>query len=126
MLTKKGTIKNEEKPKEIKKSSSHLATPLAKMPTRSLVKTPSLVKTKIIVKYDVGYANQLTIRGEGANLSWTKGQSLKNIKSDEWVWETTGSFQKCQFKILINDQHYELGDNHLLNAGTTIQYIPRF
>lgn len=83
-------------------------------------------KTRIIVKYDVGFSNLLAIRGKGASLSWEKGCLLKNIKNDEWLWETEALFTTCEFKILINDKQYETGENHLLRYGTTVQYTPRF
>lgn len=83
-------------------------------------------KTRVIIKFDSGFGNLLTIRGKGANLSWDRGISLHNSKSDEWVWETTTPFNTCEFKILINDSIYELGENHILNCGTTIQYTPKF
>src|SRR4051794_40705456 len=37
-------------------------------------------KTRVTIKYDAGFPNQLYIRGKGANLSWDKGQPLKNTK----------------------------------------------
>ncbi len=83
-------------------------------------------RTRIVVKYDVGFNNSIHIRGYGANLSWERGIPLKNTKSDEWVWETDASFSGGEFKVLINDKHYEAGDNHKLNSGATIQYTPRF
>lgn len=83
-------------------------------------------KTKIVVKYDVGFSNSLFIRGNGAGLSWTKGIPLKNIKADEWVWESDSPFATAEFKVLINDIKYEEGANRLLTCGTTFQYIPRF
>jgi len=82
--------------------------------------------TRIVINYDVGFSNALYIRGRGANLSWEKGVVLKNIKPDEWVWETRTSFTTCEFKILLNDKEFEIGDNHLLSYGTTIQYTPKF
>lgn len=86
--------------------------------------TPS--KTRITVKYDSGFSNQLYIRGQGANLNWNKGQLLKNVKTDEWIWETNEQFTDCEFKILINDHIYENGDNHCLKEGCSIVYTPRF
>lgn len=83
-------------------------------------------RTRITVKYDVGFSNQLYIRGKGANLSWDKGQPLKNVKPDEWVWETDAHFTNCEFKILINDRVYENGDNHHLNTGSNLLYTPHF
>lgn len=82
--------------------------------------------TRITVKYDVGFNNSVHLRGEGANLSWDKGVKLKNIKSDEWSWETNIPFSKCEFKVLINDRQYELGENHKLICGTSYEFTPSF
>lgn len=83
-------------------------------------------KTRIVIKFDVGFKNLITIRGKGAGLSWDRGLSLKNTKADEWVWETETLFTTGEFKVLINDTHYELGENHTLRCGASIQYIPKF
>lgn len=82
--------------------------------------------TKIVVQYDVGFNNQLFIRGEGPSLSWDKGSVLKNVKPNEWVWESDADFKTCEFKVLINDQVYESGDNHSCKKGTTFSYTPVF
>lgn len=83
-------------------------------------------KTRIIIKYDIGFGNTLHIRGNGANLSWDKGIPLKNIKNDEWIWETEIPFSKAEFKVLINDKQYETGNNHIIHSGNMIQYTPKF
>lgn len=83
-------------------------------------------KTRILVKYDVGFNNSITIRGKGAGLNWDRGLSLKNIKNDEWVWETDTPFTTGEFKVLINDTKYEQGENHTLRCGASIQYTPKF
>jgi len=82
--------------------------------------------TRITIKYDVGFSNSLYLRGKGPNLSWDKGIMLKNISADEWVWETNTPFTTCEFKVLLNDRVYEIGDNHLLSCGAAIQYTPKF
>lgn len=82
--------------------------------------------TRIIVKYDVGFNNSIYLRGDGADLSWERGIMLKNVKSDEWIWETNIPFTKCEFKVLINDRQYELGENHRLQCGTSFEYTPNF
>lgn len=110
--------------------STSASTPNKKAQEATTLIPPSEVKkgpkTRIIVKYDVGYANQLYVRGKGANLSWNHGIPLKNIKADEWIWETDSSFKACEFKVLINDQQYEGGQNHPLACGASIQYTPNF
>lgn len=83
-------------------------------------------KSAIRVKYDVGFSNNLYIRGQGPGLSWMQGVPLKNVGPDEWIWETTESFDSCEFKVLINDKQYEAGENHLLPQGATVQYTPHF
>lgn len=83
-------------------------------------------KTRIIIKYDVGFNNTLFLRGKGANLNWDKGVSLKNVKKDEWIWETDTPFTTGEFKVLINDNHYEIGENHPLTCGANIHYTPKF
>lgn len=90
------------------------------------VKTHSGPKTRITLNYDVGFSNALYLRGQGANLSWDKGILLKNVKADEWVWETNVPFTSCEFKVLINDTEYEIGQNHTLTCGASIRYTPQF
>lgn len=88
---------------------------------------PTQKTTKVIVKCNCGFPNSLYIRGEGiSGLSWDRGQKMTNIKPDEWVWETDKPFQRCQFKVLINDKQYEAGENHTLDCGKAIICSPKF
>ncbi|MDR3624231.1 MAG: hypothetical protein P4L16_03710 [Chlamydiales bacterium] len=82
--------------------------------------------TKVIIDYDVGFGNSLYIRGQGAGLTWEKGVQLKNVKANEWIWETCATCTVAEFKILINDRQYETGPNHSIKCGSTTQYSPRF
>lgn len=140
MLTKKENLKNDVKGNKTAKatpsSTDSCCQPKAAPKTYapqsdsqsqecpSEKKAPA--KTRITIKYDAGYPNQLFIRGQGANLSWDKGQPLANIKTDEWIWETDAHFNHCEFKVLINDTTYETGDNHQLNPGASLLYKPQF
>ena len=81
---------------------------------------------KIVIRYNVGFKNNLFIRGKGAGLSWEHGVQLKNVGPDEWVWETNMPFNDCEFKVLINDKQYEAVENHHVHTGNTIQYTPKF
>ena len=84
-------------------------------------------KTKITVQYDAGFQNALYLRGEGLpGLNWDRGVPLKNVSADEWVFETDASFNDGQFKILINDVVYEVGENHPLKKGSAISINPQF
>lgn len=135
MFTKKEAPKNETK-KSTEKEGCGCSAPATKNPSTPAKfeteyssydsKKNAQKKTKVTIKYDVGFQNQLYIRGKGANLTWDKGIPLKNVKSDEWVWETDTNFSTCEFKVLLNDKQYEQGDNHYLTFGSAIVYTPRF
>jgi hypothetical protein len=98
----------------------------SELPLSAKLDPAKKTKTKIVVRYDVGFHNFLSVRGKGANLSWERGIPLKNIKADEWVWETDAAFTSGEFKILLNDHHYEIGANHSLSHGASVQYSPKF
>ncbi len=82
--------------------------------------------SRVVIHCDVGFNNNLFIRGKGANLSWDKGIMMHNTNSDEWVWETEQPFDSCEFKVLINDSHYEQGDNRKLTCENCVKYTPTF
>lgn len=84
-------------------------------------------KTRIIVQYDVGFTNSVYLRGEGvAGLNWNQGVPLQNVSANEWIWETTEPFKNGQFKVLVNDQTFELGENHQVTPGTSLRINPKF
>lgn len=89
--------------------------------------SPPSTKTTITVKCNCGFPNNLYIRGEGIpGLNWNKGVLLKNVQTDEWKWETEATFSNGQIKILFNDKMYEQGNNHLIECGKTITFVPKF
>ena len=137
MLTKKDNLKNETKsgkPAKNAEERTECCQSLAKAPNQLPAKTEKQKdsdtkdhsKTRVTIKYDIGFSNHITIRGKGANLNWEKGQPLKNVKPDEWIWETDVPFTHCEFKVLINDRVYENGENHQINAGASLFYTPHF
>ena len=84
-------------------------------------------KTRIIAHIDCGFTNNLFIRGEGVStLSWDKGIQMKNIGPNEWVWESDRPFSTMQFKVLVNDKWYELGNNHAAAFGQQMDFTPQF
>lgn len=106
---------------EIAKSESRTPTIIDNQPFHKKGK-----HTKVTIIYDVGFSNQLVIRGNGGNLNWNKGQPLKNTKADEWVWETDSDFDLVHFKVLVNDKHFEIGDDKIIRCGSSIKYTPNF
>ncbi|MBA2728890.1 MAG: hypothetical protein H0U49_12050 [Parachlamydiaceae bacterium] len=112
-----------ERPKSPTHVEGHHKKPL---PPLSVAERKIGPTTRIIIQYDAGFSNLIYVRGKGATLSWEKGIPLKNTKPNEWIWETTTPFTTCEFKVLINDKEYEIGDNHLLTCGASIHYTPKF
>ncbi|MDR0351723.1 MAG: hypothetical protein LBH49_03725 [Puniceicoccales bacterium] len=83
--------------------------------------------TKIFANFDVGWGNTLYIRGEGDNLSWSKGIPMKNNGNNIWAW--TSGAKKCtnfQYKLLINDVIWCNGENYTANAGKDNYIVPVF
>lgn len=118
--------------KGINSKKTSVSTKPAKNAMRTL-KTPlnrkkkgALEPVRIIVKYDVGFNNHLSIRGQGGGLSWERGIALRNVAPDEWVWESQDVCEECEFKVLINDERYEVGENHKIYHGGIVQYTPQF
>ena len=79
---------------------------------------------RIVANVDVGFGNWLTIRGQGAGLSWDHGIALKNEGPSEWSWEVKAS-GKIEFKVLLNDALWERGGNHVF-GGSSISVVPNF
>lgn len=93
---------------------------------KKTVKKARKSNTQIVVKYDCGFDNHLSIRGQGAGLSWYKGVALKNISADEWIFDVVCPEAHIEFKVLINDQVFEIGDNHKVKNGQKIEIKPFF
>ncbi len=84
-------------------------------------------KTRVVVQVDAAFAKAIYLRGEGlSGLSWEKGVELQHAKPDEWIFETDQPFTEGEFKVLINDNTFELGDSHSLYPGATIRINPKF
>ncbi len=84
------------------------------------------LKTSIIARVDVGFGNQLYVRGTGADLSWEKGLQLENVSSYEWAFATTKANSDVTFKFLINDELWAEGDNIIVAKGATSISSPVF
>ena len=88
---------------------------------------PDYQKTTVIVHCDAGYGNTLYIRGDTLPLDWSSGRKLQNVDANTWVFEmerpVSGS---VEFKILLNDEAWESGNNHIVQVGNTIEVTPDF
>ncbi len=82
--------------------------------------------TTIVAKVDVGFGNSLYLRGSGAGLSWDKGTLMGNAAADEWVWSSDSVKGALEFKVLINDEIWAVGDNAFVTKGDRIVIEPIF
>ena len=83
--------------------------------------------TTISAQVDTGFGNALFIRGQGAGLSWEKGQPLECIDATSWKWSSSeDSSQPVVFKLLINDQQWCRGENMIAAPGVLAQVAPLF
>jgi len=85
-----------------------------------------VVQTTVTARVDVGFGNDLFIRGEGAGLSWDKGTLMDNVSPYEWVWKTTRAKSDVEFKFLINDEQWADGDNLSVSPGGASISTPTF
>ena len=106
-----------------KKTPQKVATPRAK--ADQLPATEQLLTT-VEVKIDVGFGNTLFIRGQGDGLSWDQGVPLRCLDSSTWVYSTTEAKDQLVFKLLLNDQRWSQGDNHIAPAGLKTEVSPAF
>lgn len=82
--------------------------------------------TKIVAKIDVGFGNELYLRGEGAGLSWSAGTLMDCTADDEWTFSTKGTEGDILVKFLINDAAWSEGENFVITAGETNVIEPKF
>ncbi len=113
----------------VKKEPNSIATNCSPSPEMSQGqrKSHKSANTKIVVKCNCGFTNNLYLRGEGIRgLSWDKGTLMKCTKADEWIWETDSPFNHAKIKVVLNDKQYEIGENHEVDCGRSITFSPRF
>lgn len=86
------------------------------------------VKTTIRVHYDVGYGNNMYIRGGTYPLWWNEGRLMRNTASDCWEFEIERipSGNTLEFKPLINDSTWSAGNNYTVTGGSTVDIYPTF
>src|SRR5690625_3865408 len=92
-------------------------------PSASVDKRP---ETTVVAMIDVGFGNQLYIRGEGAGLSWETGALMSCKGSDCWEWTSENATEPFEFKILINDDVWAQGENIVAKPGRANLISPAF
>lgn len=93
-------------------------------PAKSPIVTAAAPIT-IEAKIDVGFGNNLFVRGQGEGLSWERGIPLENVDSKTWRL-TVPAKDKVQFKLLINDAVWCKGEDLIAAPGKKVEVTPAF
>ena len=121
-VTKKATNKKAA-PKTAKKTTKKATNKTA--PAKKV--TPKAVQlTRITARVDVGFGNQLYIRGEGGGLDWEQGIIMENISPYEWQFTTHFPSKQIEFKFLINDELWAEGGSLSVATGKSSISSPNF
>jgi hypothetical protein len=99
------------------------AAPARKAPEK---KAPIPRVTTIVATIDVGWGNQVFLRGEGGGLSWDYGVPMTCRNNNEWVWVSAVNEPTFAFKFVLNDIFWEQSENRLAAGGEIFSAIPRF
>ena len=81
--------------------------------------------TIIEAKIDVGFGNQLFLRGQGSGLSWDRGIPLECVDSKTWRL-TFPAEEKLLFKLLLNDSVWAQGEDVVVTPGQRVEVTPAF
>lgn len=86
------------------------------------------VPEEIIItsQIDVGFGNQLFIRGEGAGLTWNSGLQMECAFDDQWTIKLTPAYGPVTFKFLLNDLNWSDGENYIAHPGSASVLTPSF
>ncbi len=87
---------------------------------------PPAFQPTIHIFSSVPSGKTLYIRGEEGGLNWQKGQPLVQVGEDHWIYRISKNFEHLQYKILIDDVTWEVGENHRLNSVSNVEETPYF
>lgn len=80
----------------------------------------------ISAKIDVGFGNTLSIRGDGAGLSWDKNTPLGCSSGDTWTLVISRVEKPFAFKFVMNDSAWSTGEDYYAAPGDTVTVTPVF
>jgi hypothetical protein len=86
---------------------------------------PIPLPTLITIQYPARLGEHLYIRGEGSGFTW--GQKVPLISVDANTWQLRQPMQgEFKFKILLNNEEWETGNDHPANGGDAVSATPVF
>lgn len=127
---KKSTSKSTKSPAPAKKVApaakpAKVATKSKAAPKVKAVATRPLATT-ITAQIDIGFGNQLFIRGEGPGLSWDRGLLMNCVSDSQWQVVLGESARPIVFKVLVNDLSWSTGVDYTAAPGASVVIEPTF
>lgn len=119
--------------KPVKKAVAPRKIPTPKAVAPSIAAAPpsapapaARVVTTLVANINVGFGNQLFVRGEGPGLSWDEGTPMVCLAGDQWTLAIDGASRPVMFKFLINDRRWSAGADYSAAPGATVVLTPTF
>lgn len=97
------------------------AAPMRELKPATVAKPVTTIEAKI----DVGFGNELFVRGEGAGLSWEHGTPLKCVDPQTWQLSVEAR-DPLKFKLLLNDSVWMAGEDLVAPPGKRVEITPAF
>ena len=116
-------------PKKAVKKALAQKTAVKKAPARKVAKKAvanKYSKTVVEAQIDVGFGNFLYIRGDAPGLSWETGVPMDCRGAESWSISMSHVNSSFEYKVLINDIHWESGSNNTAKPGSTTSKSPSF
>ena len=82
--------------------------------------------TYISAKIDIGFGNQLFLRGEGPGINWDKGLLMECSNGTIWTATIPGATTPIVFKVLVNDISWSIGKDYVVEPGQSVTVTPTF
>ena len=111
-------------PKKAVKKAPAKKTPVKKVAKKAVANKHS--KTVVEALIDVGFGNLLYIRGDAPGLSWETGVPMDCGGAESWSISMSDVNSSFEYKVLINDIHWESGSNNTAKPGSTTSTSPSF
>ena len=112
-------------PKKAVKKAPAKKTAVKKAPAKKAVANKHS-KTVVEALIDVGFGNLLYIRGDAPGLSWETGVPMDCGGAESWSISMSDVNSSFEYKVLINDIHWESGSNNTAKPGSTTSTSPSF
>jgi hypothetical protein len=99
----------------------------AKVVKRAAAKPKSAaLTTTIVAAIDVGFGNNLSLRGEGPGLSWDAGLPMECASDARWSITLPATSHPIICKFLINDSAWSAGEDYTVLPGSSVVLSPTF